>query len=262
MQEVTDNCSPTSAERLDKRLRVALPLRITYWDENDKPGSAMACTYDISARGARITGFPQVKEPGEIIAVERGRNRIFCRVIWVANSNSSHPGQIGIQAVETERLMWEAEIRELDDVYDPVLRGWTMWGTSALSGNDDRRSHSRFPVEGLARLTNQGPNPNPIHGQLRDLSELGCLVTSERTLLRGAELKLTLNVGKYDFSVKGLVRHVGPDSAAGIQFREIRKGDRDRLQHLLQQMAEKEFEDSFELVHDGRTDRAASVASR
>jgi hypothetical protein len=248
MQDLTDNSTSQSAERVEKRLRVALPLRVTFWDENDKPGSAAACTYDISAHGARISGLSEVSEPGEIIAVERGRNRIFCRVIWVSRSHSPHTGQIGIQAVETERLMWETELRDLHDVYDPVLHGWTMWQSSTLSGNDDRRRHSRFPVEGLARLTNQGPNPTPIHAQLRDLSELGCLLTPERTLLQGSELKLALSVGKDDFSVKGLVRHVGTDSAAGIQFREIRKGDRDRLQYLLRQMAEQQFEELFEFV--------------
>jgi hypothetical protein len=250
----------TDAERADKRLRVALPLRITYWDSDDKPGSTVACTYDISARGARITGLPEIKQPGEIIAVERGRNRVFCRVIWVANSKSARCGQIGIQAVESERLMWEHELRDLDDIYDPILRGWTMWRASTLLG-DDRRRHSRFPVHGVAHLTNQGPNPAPINAELRDLSELGCLVTPDRTLLRGTELKLVLNVGKYDFSVKGLVRHVASDSAAGIQFREIRKGDRDRLQYLLRQMAEQEFEESFEFVPDEIANQAIAASA-
>lgn len=260
MQQWNDNGSRSSAEREDKRLRVALPLRITYWDGDDKPGSTVACTYDISARGARITELPEVRQPGEIIAVERGRNRVFCRVIWVANSKSAPYGQMGIQAVESERLMWENELRDLDDSYDPILRGWTMWRASTLLGGDDRRRHSRFPVHGVARLTNQGPNPTPIKAELRDLSELGCMVTPDRTLLRGTELKLVLNVGKYDFSVKGLVRHVGPDSAAGIQFREIRKGDRDRLQYLLQQMAEQEFEECFEFVSNGVADRAIAAS--
>jgi len=69
------------AERNDKRIHVALPVRITYWDKNKKPGLEMACTYDISTHGARISSLRCIKETGEIVAVERGRNKAFCRVV-------------------------------------------------------------------------------------------------------------------------------------------------------------------------------------
>src|SRR5271170_4873790 len=102
--KLTSEC--LTPERSDKRIQVALPLRITCWDGDIKPSLDMACTYDISVRGARITGLRSVKEPGEIIAVERGRNRAYYRVVWVGRENSELRGQIGIQCVETERLMW------------------------------------------------------------------------------------------------------------------------------------------------------------
>jgi hypothetical protein len=258
MKMLTENGSPPPPERLDKRLRVALPLRVTYWNGDNKPGSTLACTYDISSRGARITGLPEFSEPGEIIAIERGRSRVFCRVIWVAKSDSSRCAQIGIEAVESERLMWEAELRDLDDTYDLVLRGSTMWRDHSFGSRDsDRRQHTRFAVSGVAQLINQGPNAAQIAAQLRDLSELGCLLTPERVLLRGTELKLMLTVGKHDFSVKGQVRHVAPDWAAGIQFHEIRKGDRERLQYLLRQIAERQFEESFQLEAKPDADSAA-----
>lgn len=239
--------SVQSAERADKRIQVALPLRVTCWDSQNRPRLELACTYDISARGARMTALRDVTEPGDIIAVERGRNRIFCRVVWLGGSNSARRGQIGVECLETERQMWETELRDLAEVYDPIPGGWNIWGGGSLGGVRDRRRHSRFPIEGVAQLRNQGPNTTEIEAQLRDLSELGCLVTPQRTLLRGTELKLVLNVGNCDLGVKGQVRHVASDLAAGIQFREIRKGDRERLRHLLQQMAEQELEESFQL---------------
>ena len=209
----------------------------------------MACTYDISAHGAKITGLHYEVKAGEILAVERGRNKVFCRVVWVGDSNSEASGLIGIECLETERLMWEPERRDLEEVYDPIPRGSNIWrGNSVLSGDErNRRRHARFPIEGVARLTNQGPNTTQIEAELRNLSEQGCLVTPKRTLLRGTELKLVLKVGNYDLGAKGQVRHVAPDLAAGIQFREIRKGDRERLQHLLRKMAEEQLEESFQL---------------
>lgn len=261
MPQLTNECFVPSANRAAKRLQVALPLRITYWDEQNRAGATVACTYDISSRGARITGLPEVKEVGEIIAVERGRNKVFCRVVWVADSKSVMRRQIGIEAVECERFMWESELRDLDDLYDPIFRGWTMWRTNAVLGESERRQHPRLAVEGKAKLTNQGPNTTQIEGQLRDLSEYGCLITPQRTLIRGTELKVVLNVGEFDIGLKGQVRHVSEDQAAGIQFREIRKGDRDRLQYLLRQVAERQFEDSFLLDSSG-VGKAAAAGAR
>ena len=42
-----------------------------------------------------------------------------------------------------------------------------------------------------------------------------------------------LNVGGYDLSIRGQVRHARREVELGIEFREIRKGDRQIL-HFLQ----------------------------
>src|SRR5260370_26412774 len=84
---------------------------VTYWDSAIKPCLEMACTYDISEKGARVTGLRNVKTAGEIIAVERGRNKQFCRVVWIGEPNSDLDDQIGIQCVESYRMLVEAELR-------------------------------------------------------------------------------------------------------------------------------------------------------
>ena len=107
-------------DRSDKRVHVALPIRITYWDEDNKPGLEMACTYDISASGARISKLRAVNKEGEIVAVERGRNKAYCRVVWVGDENSKLHGQIGLQCVEPDRNIWDQELRDMDEVYEKV----------------------------------------------------------------------------------------------------------------------------------------------
>lgn len=245
MSEPFSNETP---ERVHKRIHVALPLRVTCWDQDIKPYLEIACTYDISAQGARITGLRDVKQPGEIIVVERGRNRAYCRVVWVGASNSGLNGQVGIQCVENERLMWDAELRDLEDTYDPILRDGQLWGAvSGPMGARNRRRQDRFQIDGAAALQNPASNTEKIEGQLRDLSELGCLVDPDGTLITGTDLKLVLTIGNYDLSLKGRVRHVAAQLGAGIEFREIRKGDRSRLQHLLRKLAEQQLEAAFQL---------------
>jgi hypothetical protein len=242
---VSEKPSNQPPERLDKRIHVALPIRVTYWDGDNKPCLEMACTYDISSRGARVTGLRCVKEAGEIIAVERGRNKAFCRVVWVGEANSELRGQIGLQCVESDRMMWEAEMRDMEEVYDPIIRDTKVFRLSAAPGNHNgnRRRYPRFDIDGLADLLKRGANSTHTEGGLKNLSELGCLVTTKQVLLPGTDLKLVLNVANYDLAVKGQVRHAALDVGLGIEFREIRKGDRQILQFLLRKMGEQDQED-------------------
>ena len=87
-------------------------------------------------------------------------------------------------------------------------------------------------------MLRRGSGANYLDGGLRDVSELGCLVTTKSVLLPGTDLKLVLKVSNYDLSVKGQVRHAALDVGLGVEFREIRKGDRAILQYLLHKLAE------------------------
>ena len=222
-----------SVERLDKRIHVALPVRVTYWDNANKPCLEMACTYDISARGARVTGLRSVKAAGEVVAVERGRSRAFCRVVWVGEDDTELQGQVGIQCVEPDRMMWEAELRDMEEVYEAMREGGLHRlhaNGGSLSGN--RRRHPRYFIQGIATLPKLSTTA-PTEAGLKNLSELGCLLETRQAISPGTDLKLVLNVSNFDLSVKGRVRHSVPELGAGIEFREIRKGDRQVLQYLL-----------------------------
>jgi PilZ domain len=241
----TELSAEDAIERSAKRVHVALPLRITYWDKDKKPGLEMACTYDISPRGARITRLRCIKEAGEIVAIERGRNKSFCRVVWIGEPNSELQGQIGLQCIESERAMFENELRDLEEVYDPILRDATVRRTaSADKGN--RRRQERLPIEGIAELLKTGRN-GASKGSLKDLSEMGCLVTTKQMLLPGTDLKLVLNVANYSLSLKGQVRHSALDLGIGVEFSEIRKGDRQTLKYLLRKLEEQRLEEVFEV---------------
>jgi len=239
-------------ERTEKRVHVALPIRITYWDKDKKPNVEMACTYDISARGARITNLRCVKGTGEIVAVERGRNKSFCRVVWVGEPGTEIRGQIGLQTVERERSMWESELREMEESYDPIPKESTKAQVpTSRAGN--RRRHGRYQVEGTAELFKAGSKQDkgsakhgPTKAVLKDLSELGCLVKTKEVLIPGTDLKLVLKIANYDLTLKGQVRH-SLDMGVGVEFSEIRKGDRETLKHLLKKLAERQ-EDSIEVV--------------
>jgi hypothetical protein len=242
-----EQSAPSKAERNDKRIHVALPIRVTYWDQDKKPGLEMACTYDISAHGARITSLRFVKQTGEIVAVERGRNKAFCRVVWVGDEKSKLRGQIGLQCVEPERSLWEPELRDAEDIYD-TLQPMKGDRRHALRGGNRRRK-DRYAVEGQAEILPPGAdNFTPAKkAEIKDLSEMGCLVKTKEVLLPGTDLKLVLRVANYDLALKGKVKHSALDVGVGIEFSEIRKSDRQTLKFLMQKLAEQELEEGFEV---------------
>jgi hypothetical protein len=246
---LTEELYDSSPERQTKRIHVALPIRVTYWDSENKPALEMACTYDISEQGARVTGLRCVKGVGEIVAIERGKNKQFCRVVWVGEPNSELQGQVGIQSVETDRTMWETELRDMEEVYDPILIDGKLKKPGTFASHERRRRRERYALEGFADLIQQGARALKLKGELVNMSEVGCLISSREILLPGTELKLVLNVGDYDMGLKGQVRH-GDQHGLGIEFHEIRKGDRQVLQFLVRKLAEKHLEETLQFeVH-------------
>ncbi len=224
-----------AVDRADKRISVALPVRVTYYDSDSKPRLEMACTYDISAHGARLTGLRCVKEAGEIVTIERGRSKAFCRVVWIGEATTHLQGLVGIQCVEAEKTLWSAELGDMEQIYESVVRDARR--PSSRSGEaGNRRRFQRFGAGGSVELLHKGPSSAHLDGMLKDVSEVGCLVTTKSLLLPGTDLKLVLNVANYDLAFKGQVRHAALDVGLGIEFREVRKGDRAILQHLLRKL--------------------------
>ena len=237
---VTDEPQTPELDRIEKRISVALPVRVTYYDEAAKPRLEMACTYDISAHGARVTGLRCVKEAGEILVVERGRSKAFCRVVWIGEPDSSLRGQVGIQCVEAQKSLWASELRDMEEVYEPVSRDSALYRVKPANGNGNRRRHQRFVAKGMADLLEKSPTASHLEGTLQDVSEVGCLIATQNLIRPGTDLKLVLNVANYDLSLKGQVKHAAVGIGLGIEFREIRKGDRDILQYLLRKLAKQD----------------------
>jgi PilZ domain len=231
--------SKDAVDRSDRRISVALPVRVTYYDDDSKPRLEMACTYDISSHGARLTGLRCVKEAGEIVTIERGRSKAFCRVVWIGESNSRLHGQVGVQCVEAEKTLWSAELGDMEQMYEPVTRDGARFRPLPSSQPGNRRRFHRIGTDGVVELLQKGAVPTHLDGKLKDVSEVGCLVNTKSLILPGTDLKLVLNVANYHLAFKGQVRHAALDVGLGIEFREVRKGDRAILQYLLQKFEQK-----------------------
>jgi PilZ domain len=234
--------------RSSTRVRLALPVRVKYLDSETSRRMEMACTYDISGSGARIVGLLSAKTIGELVAIERGRSRALCRVVWIGEPDSDLRGQVGLECVKNDCIPWERELREMEEVYDPILLELKPLRVGFSFGQcpDNRRRYERFNVVGAVQImSGSSPelHPNAI---LKNISEVGCLLTTSGVLPED-ELKLGLKVESCEVFVRGQIRHAHPEDGIGIQFMAIRRGDRERLKFLLAQLVEREFEKTFEV---------------
>ena len=105
---------------IDKLIHLALPVRLTHMAKGKRGGIEMACTYDIHPRGARLLSVRDVRV-GDLVTVERGRNKSVCQVVWTADPDSALRGQFTVECVEGSRIPWEDELRHMEEQYLPVI---------------------------------------------------------------------------------------------------------------------------------------------
>ena len=91
--------------RIEKRLVIALPIRVYGMGSDGKPFNQEARTLDITRDGARIDGLPQITA-GETVGVQYGEKKARYKVIWVGEAGGNKEGQIGVQVVEPGPSVW------------------------------------------------------------------------------------------------------------------------------------------------------------
>ena len=246
---------------VEKLIHLALPVRLTHLVSG---GQEIACTYDIHPRGARLLSFRDVKV-GDLITVERGRNKSMCQVVWTADPKSPLRGQFTVECVEGNRIPWEDELRQMQEQYLPILadggpknKKQTAMNTFSR-GDQNRRRRPRFQVEGEADLMEIGGRSSV--GRLEQLSEYGCLISASDLLVPGTGLRLALNIYDVSVALKGNVRYTAGNRAMGVEFHEIRQGDRPLLDYVLSQVKNRRSLDfaDLEVVTEPLAGAAAAV---
>jgi hypothetical protein len=228
-QDSTQNPSP---ERYDKRVQLAIPLRVVTLDAHKRPQLDIACTLDVSLRGARLYGVRSSARVGEVVTVERGRSKFACRIVWIGAPDTPQKGQIGVEAVESSKSFWDKDMREAADQFGPI----TIEPAQRVPEGERKRRFPRVKADVQARLLPHGGDSDDTfrHGRVTNICETGCLLSGLMGLEIGAHVEVILDLPNTDVAIRGRVKHSGQDGL-GIEFREIRKSDRQLLRYWLQQ---------------------------
>ena len=244
------DCAQGDSAPAEKLIHLALPVRVTHMHMRNGARTAqeLACTYDIHPRGARLLSSRDVKV-GDLVTVERGRTKSICQVVWTADPGSTLRGQFMVECVEGSKIPWADELRQMDEQYLPVVPGGPNRAPAMNDfrrGQLNRRRRPRFQVEGGADLAEIG-GQSRVEGRLEQLSEYGCLISARDLLVPGTGLRLILNMCDVSVALRGHVRYTAENRAMGVEFQEIRQGDRPLLDYVLKRLKKPAVEDFADL---------------
>jgi hypothetical protein len=233
----------TSADGLltGKLVHLALPVRWSLVEQNRRGPAEMACTYDIHPRGARLLGVSEVNV-GDLVLVERGRNKAMCQVVWTGDPESQLRGQFTVQCVEEGKTPWDDELRQMEEQYQPVILDEHQNGSflRPRRGEDNRRRRPRYFVEGKADVID---GLQRMEGEVQQLSEFGARIDAREPLQPGTGFRMCLNVLDVTLALKGKVKYLTDNVGMGVEFQEIRRGDRPLLDYVLRKLRIKNTED-------------------
>ena len=228
-----------------KLVHLALPVRWSLIGQEGRGPAEMACTYDIHPHGARLLSAREVAI-GDMVMVERGRNKAICQVVWAADAASALRGQFKVQCVET-KTPWDEELRQMEEQYQPidpesVDRRMLPRGFGKAESN--RRRRPRFCVEGQAQVID---GVQRVEGEVQQISEFGARIAATEILRPGTDFHLALNIFDVSVAVKAQVKYLVNNVAMGVEFQEIRRGDRPLLSYVLSRLRTRRVKEFVEV---------------
>jgi PilZ domain len=224
-----------------KLVHLALPVRWSLIGQDGRGSAEVACTYDIHPQGARLVGSRDVNI-GDLVLVERGRNKAICQVVWSAEPTSALRGQFTVQCVDG-KTPWEEELQQMDEEFQPiVLDGLDRRRSSTVVTGPDvnRRRRPRFYVEGQAEVID---GVQHVAGEVQQISEYGARLAALEQMRPGTDFRLMLNVFDVSVAVTAQVKYLVDNLGMGVEFQQIRRGDRPLLDYVLRKLKSRRVEE-------------------
>lgn len=237
----TSNTTAENGLLTGKVIHLAVPVRWSLVGQEGRSAPEMACTYDIHPQGARLVSSRDVNI-GDLVMVERGRNKAICQVVWSADRSSPLRGQFAVQCIEG-KTPWDEELRQMEEQYQPVILDGLdrRAGSQAVSRPDaNRRRRPRFYVEGQAEVID---GVQRVAGEVQQISEYGARLAAVEQMRPGTDFRLMLNVFDVSLALKAQVKYLVSEFGMGVEFQQIRRGDRPLLDYILGRVRARRVED-------------------
>jgi hypothetical protein len=100
---------PAVDPRRERRIHIAVPVKV--FADAASPDYQTCCTYEISTIGARLVAPLGIKVSGQVIMLQRHNRRARYKVIWIGKPDTPEAGQVGVETMEPNNVIWEVEIK-------------------------------------------------------------------------------------------------------------------------------------------------------
>lgn len=101
--------APAQDNRLEKRLNVAVPVKI--FTDPASQDYYHCCTYEISIHGARLMASAGIQKVGQFVWLQRHNRRARYKVTWIGEPGTDNAGQFGVESLEPGNVIWENELK-------------------------------------------------------------------------------------------------------------------------------------------------------
>ena len=205
--------------KLAKRVQILLPVRVAVSVEGQRPAFQMACTCDISAQGARLTGVRGVKTIGEVLVVERGKSRAFFRVMWIGKPGTPQHDQVGVQCIEQGKLIWDVNLDEAEEIYEPVQAGMgeQMKGDEVVE---------QPPGTAQVQIFSEASGQSVAKGDLIRVSYKSCYMKAAESVAMRSSVQILITADSFDIRLRGFVQPTDVPGILSLGLQDIRRGDR------------------------------------
>ena len=105
----TAPAKPAVDPRRYRRLAIALTVKV--FADASNLDFQTCCTYEISLMGVRLVMPNGIKEIGQVVMLQRHNRRAKYKVSWIGQPDTPEAGQVGLEALELQNVIWDNELR-------------------------------------------------------------------------------------------------------------------------------------------------------
>jgi hypothetical protein len=154
---------------------------------------------------------------------------------------------------------WEEEWRQAKEEFQPMdaeILHRPSIEQLMMPSHSNRRRRPRFQVEGQAEVIDKAQRAG---GELDQISELGARISATNLLRPGTDFRLMLSVFDINVALKARVKYLVNNFGMGVEFQEIRRGDRALLGYVLSRVKQSRIEEFVDVEVVAERAAAASL---
>ncbi len=197
-----------------------LPVRLQRESDPPPRRKISACTFDISEHGTRVAGLQESFGNGEILILERGSKRAKYKIVWMGKPGTPLGGHAGLQLLEGQESVWDVEIAELQEEYEPIILDDSLIPTLREATFAPGKAKVKIPAANCQ-----------ADGSLVQLSEHECTLLIDQEFPRNSTVALFISGEGFDLRCRGNVRAYASGHLI-VDLNEIRRGDRRLFDYL------------------------------